>query len=55
MIYAKLCGKCKGNYNGDAEIHDIDTDNNRKDDDIEGFDGFIGDINIINSLQIEAV
>ena len=52
-MYAKLYGTGKGMYNGDEEIQDIDSDS--KDDDIEGFDGFEGGINVNNVLKIEAV
>ena len=52
-MYTKLCGKGEGLYDGDKERQDIDSDN--KDDDIERFDGFVGDINIVNVSQIEAL
>ena len=53
MIYAELYGKGKGTYDGDERRQDTDSDS--KDDDIEGYDGFAGDININNALQIESV
>ena len=52
-IYAKLCGKGKGTYDGNEETNNIDSDS--EDDGIEGLDGFAWDININNVSRIETV
>ena len=52
-IYAKLCGKGKGIYDGDEETQDIDSDG--EDGDIEEFDNFAEYININNVSQIEYI
>ena len=53
MIYTELFGKYKGTHDRDEEKHDIDS--HIEDDDIEGIDGFAGDININNVSRVEAV
>ena len=52
-IYANLCCKDKGMYDGDEETQDIDSDINN--DNIEGFGSYAGDININNFSWIEAL